>query len=108
LRAFYKCASLFVCPALYEGFGLPLLEAMQSGVPIVCSNTSSMPEVVGKAALTFDPMSVISIYEAILEVLTNSAAKNALIYEGRMQVAKFSVKEMARRTLGTYVSVYSI
>ena len=106
LVAFYKCASVYVCPALYEGFGLPLLEAMRFGVPIVCSGSSSMPEVVGKAALTFDPRDVNSIYEAILKVLNNSAVKDALIYEGRMQLKKFNVNEMALRTFKTYYSVF--
>ena len=62
LRNFYKGASLFVYPSLYEGFGLPLLEAMSCGCPVICSNTSSIPEVVGNAAIYFDPRSLSSIY----------------------------------------------
>ncbi len=61
LPAFYRCATVYACPTLYEGFGLPLLEAMQFGVPIICSNTSSLPELVGSAALTFDPHNIPAI-----------------------------------------------
>ena len=70
LPAFYRCALAYACPTLYEGFGLPLLEAMQFGLPIVCSDTSSLPELVGSAALKFDPHSVPSIAAALSTVLS--------------------------------------
>lgn len=107
ISAFYKCASLYVCPTFYEGFGLPVLEAMQFGVPVVCSDASSLPEVVGRAAVKIDPRSVASISEGILSTLSDHALRQNLIQEGYRQVALFSSTEMAKKTLEVYRKAYS-
>jgi glycosyltransferase involved in cell wall biosynthesis len=105
LKAFYRCALAYVCPTLYEGFGLPLLEAMTAGVPIACSNTSSLPEVAGNAALTFDPSSLSSIENALKTLISDEKSRNLLIKAGFEQVKQFSAGEMARQTLDIYQSV---
>lgn len=102
LPAFYRCALAYACPTLYEGFGLPLLEAMQFGVPIVCSETSSLPELVGSAAIWFDPHDVDSIATAINTVLSDQALRTTLIREGFAQLKRFSAAEMASKTLDVY------
>ena len=102
LPAFYRCASVYACPTLYEGFGLPLLEAMQFGVPIICSDTSSLPELVGSAALKFDPHDVHSIAESLTTALTDTEARFALRNDGFTQLERFSSAEMARKTLEVY------
>ncbi len=75
LAALYRLAGLFVFPSLYEGFGLPPLEAMASGVPVVTSNVSSLPEVVGDAALLIDPMDAGAIADAMTRVLSDAALR---------------------------------
>jgi glycosyltransferase involved in cell wall biosynthesis len=102
LPAFYRCALAYACPTLYEGFGLPLLEAMQFGVPIVCSETSSLPELVGSAAIRFDPHKVESIATAINRVLSDQGLRTILIREGFAQLRRFSATEMANKTLDVY------
>ncbi|MCS6911544.1 MAG: glycosyltransferase family 4 protein, partial [Anaerolineales bacterium] len=72
LAGLYSGATAFVFPSLYEGFGFPVLEAMACGTPIVCSNTSSLPEVVGEAALTVNPLDVAALTEAIRRVLSDA------------------------------------
>jgi glycosyltransferase involved in cell wall biosynthesis len=78
----YKYAALFVYPSLYEGFGIPPLEAMSYGIPVIASNKSSIPEVCGDAAHYFDPTSVDSIAEAILFGLSNRDLRTRLINSG--------------------------
>jgi glycosyltransferase involved in cell wall biosynthesis len=102
LPAFYRCALAYACPTLYEGFGLPLLEAMQFGVPIVCSESSSLPELVGAAAIMFDPHNVNSIAAALRTVLSDRTTRTTLIQKGFAQVGKFSAAEMANKTLDVY------
>jgi len=102
LSAFYRCALVYACPTLYEGFGLPLLEAMQFGVPIVCSDSSSLPEVVGDAALRFHPHDVSSIAAALDALLSSATLRGRLIEQGRKQLEKFSGKTMAEKTLQVY------
>lgn len=102
LPAFYRCALAYACPTLYEGFGLPLLEAMQFGVPIICSESSSLPELVGSAALKFDPESVPSIASALKAVLSDDALRKGLSERGLDQVNRFNATEMAKRTLDVY------
>jgi len=106
LPAFYKCASLYICPTLYEGFGLPLLEAMQFGVPLVCSDSSSLPEVFGNAAVKIDPRSVSSISNGMMKVLSSGTLRQTLIQEGYNQVAKFSSREMANKTSEVYFEAF--
>ena len=105
LASYYKNASLFVYPSLYEGFGIPPLEAMHFGCPVVCSNSGSIPEVVGNAALLFDPYSVESIREKIISVLENDNLKLSLSSKGFEQVKKFSWEKCARETYKIYKEV---
>jgi glycosyltransferase involved in cell wall biosynthesis len=105
LDALYAHASAFVYPALYEGFGLPVLEAMSRGVPVITSNTSSIPEVAGDAAIGVDPESVRDIAAAIGEVLTDPALAEKLAALGRARAERFSWDEAARQTLQLYERV---
>jgi glycosyltransferase involved in cell wall biosynthesis len=102
LDALYRGASAFVYPALYEGFGLPVLEAMARGVPTICSNTSSLPEVAGDAALGVNPASVREIAAAIQTLLTDTAMAERLADLGRARAERFSWDEAARLTLQVY------
>ncbi len=99
LATVYQEASLLVMPSLYEGFGLPLLEAMSVGVPVVTSNISSMPEIVGDAAVLADPYSVDSIKEGIEKVLTDSELKSELSNAGYDQSKLFSWARATKETL---------
>ena len=105
LAGYYKNASLFVYPSLYEGFGIPPLEAMSYGCPVVCSNTSSLPEVVGDAALLFNPNSVKSIRDNIICALYNEKVRSSLILKGLKQVKKFTWEKCARQTYKVYEKV---
>ena len=107
LDALYRGASAFVYPSLYEGFGLPVLEAMSRGTPCVVSTSSSLPEVAGEAALPVDPRSVAGLAEAI-ELVTSDRDLAARLREaGLARAARFSWDETARRTLDVYKSVFS-
>lgn len=105
LRLFYAGAAAFVCPSLYEGFGMPLLEAMDGGCPIVCSNSGSIPEVVGSAAEFFDPLGVESISSAVENVVGSVARSSELRNMGRRRLADFSWKKCAEETLAIYSAV---
>jgi glycosyltransferase involved in cell wall biosynthesis len=102
LRVFYESAAAFVFPSLYEGFGLPPLEAMCAGTPVVTSNTSSLPEVVGDAALRVSPDNVFDIARGLREVLLDEPLRKTLIERGRARVQLFSWAETARQTLAIY------
>ncbi|NPE30017.1 glycosyltransferase family 4 protein [Methanococcoides sp. SA1] len=105
LASLYKNAFCFVYPSMYEGFGIPPLEAMAMGCPVIASKASSIPEVVGNAGILFDPASKDSLVDAI-ESLTNSELKrNKLIKCGFEQEKKFSWDKMANETLGIYKSI---
>ena len=106
LRSYYRQASLVAYPSLYEGFGLPPLEAMASGVPVVTSNTSSLPEVVGDAALMVDPMDVENLSRAMAEVLLNETLRQSMVDKGLRQVQKFSWQRVARNVMATYYEVF--
>ena len=95
----YAGASVFVFPSLYEGFGFPALEAMACGAPVVASNASSIPEVVGEAALLFDPHRPAELAEAILRVRSDSALREHLISSGISRAAQFKWVDTARATL---------
>lgn len=105
LRVFYAAAAAFVFPSLYEGFGLPPLEAMASGTPVVTSNLSSLPEVVGDAAMLVNPENVFEIAKGIREVLTNAELRASLIERGRRQARKFRWEDTARQVLEVYAEV---
>ena len=89
----YKHTDLFVYPSFYEGFGLPPLEAMSYGCPVITSNTSSLPEVVGNAAIQINPNNVTELYGAIKEVIENDKLRKKMITEGYKQAKKFSQVE---------------
>ncbi|MBZ5610255.1 MAG: glycosyltransferase family 4 protein [Acidobacteriia bacterium] len=107
LRAFYQLASAFVFPSLYEGFGLPPLEAMACGTPVVSSNVSSLPEVVGDAAVAVNPENVFDIARGIREVLLDADLRRRLIARGFEQVRKFSWERTATEVLQAYEEIAS-
>ena len=107
LRVFYQVAAAFVFPSLYEGFGLPPLEAMACGTPVVTSNVSALPEVVGDAALVVNPENVFDIARGIREVLTDRELRGTLTARGFEQVKRFSWDRAAREVLATYMEVAS-
>ncbi len=102
LRCFYESAAAFVFPSRYEGFGLPPLEAMACGTPVVTSNVSSLPEVVGDAAVLVNPENVFDIARGIRDVLLNEELRARLIRRGREQAARFSWSRTARQVLEIY------
>lgn len=95
-------AKLLTLPALYEGFGLPPLEAMASGVPVVVSDVSSLPEVVGDAGVLVDPNSVDSIAEGLLKVLMNNNLREEMVAKGLERAREFSWENTARKTLEVF------
>jgi len=99
LPALLSGARLFVFPSLYEGFGLPVLEAMACGTPVLCSNVSSLPEVAGDAALLVDPLDVKSMAEAMNRLLQDEGLRSQLVERGYRQVRQFSWERCARETL---------
>lgn len=103
--ALYRGASVFVYPSLYEGFGLPVLEAMGRGVPCVVSASSSLPEVAGEAALPVDPRSVGGLTDAIERVINDRELASWLSTAGTKRAERFSWHETARQTLEVYKSV---
>ncbi len=105
LGALFAACDAFVFPSLYEGFGLPPLEAMACGAPVVCSNTSSLPEVVGDAALLVNPRDVGEIADAVERVIGDRNLSNELRAKGTAQAAKFSWERAARETLMVYRQV---
>ena len=99
LPAVYQMADLFVWPSLMEGFGLPVLEAMQMGVPVVTSDRGALPEVTGEAGLQIDPENVRELAEAIELVLNSQELRDGLVEKGYKQVKKFSWYKAAKETL---------
>ena len=105
LPALLSRARLFVFPSLYEGFGLPVLEALACGTPVVCSNSSSLPEAAGAAAVLVDPLDVEGLAAAMERVLSDEELRVKLIEHGFEQVRKFSWERCARETLDVLESV---
>lgn len=105
LRIFYDLAKVFVFPSLYEGFGLPPLEAMAHGTPVIASNVSSLPEVVGNAAVLVNPENVFEIMRAIHRVLVDSALRDRMKERSYKQAAKFSWEKSVLRILDVYREV---
>lgn len=105
LRIFYECATAFVFPSLYEGFGLAPLEAMASGTPVITSNVSSLPEAVGDAAVMVNPENVFEIARGIRDVLLDSELRARLVAKGKQQAARFSWERTAREVLQIYEEV---
>ena len=105
LRTFYDVAKVFIFPSLYEGFGLPPLEAMAHGTPVVTSNTSSLPEVVGPGAVLVNPENVFEIMRAIHRVLVDQALREKLKQKGYEQVQHFSWEDSVQHILRVYREV---
>lgn len=105
LKWLYQNASAYVLPSLSEGFGLPGLEAMAHGCPLVSSNATCLPEVFGNAAHYFDPVSIGDMASKIKEVIDNEQLRNELISNGSVQIAKYSWRRMAEQTLKVYLDV---
>lgn len=102
LRVFYQSAEVFVFPSLHEGFGLPPLEAMAQGTPVVTSNVSSLPEVVGEAAVLVNPENVFDIARGVQQVLLNDDLKEQLRIKGRLHLERFSWERSVDQVLGIY------
>ena len=107
LRVFYKRAKAFLFPSLYEGFGLPPLEAMALGTPVLTSNVSSMPEVFGSAALLVNPENVFDIARGIRQILTDDELRAALVERGHELVSRFSWERSAAQVRCVYEDVLS-
>jgi len=105
LIAAYQQADVFVLPSNYEGFGLPVLEAMACGTPVICSQTSSLPEVAGDAALFIDPARPESLVEAMVQMIREPARRADLARRGRERAGMFSWDETARKTIAVYESL---
>ena len=106
LKDYYRGAAVVAYPSLYEGFGLPPLEAMASAVPVVTSNTSSLPEVVGDAALMVDPYDVDELASTLARVLKDADLREDLSRRGLERVKRFNWYRVARNILGIYYEVY--
>ncbi len=102
LEALYRLATCFVLPSFEEGFGLPVLEAMGRGLPVACSNTSSLPEVAGDAAQLFDPRDEAAVRDAIRALTFDAKLRERLIAAGRERVGLFTWERTARLTLAAY------
>ncbi len=102
LAALYREARLFVFPSKYEGFGFPVLEAMSVGVPVASSNATSLPELVGDAAVTFHPDRVVQIAQAMRDAWDDPTLRAALVERGRERVKQFTWERCARETLAVY------
>jgi glycosyltransferase involved in cell wall biosynthesis len=106
LEGLWSITRAFVFPSLYEGFGLPVLEAMARGVPVACSNASSLPEVAGDAALLFDPHDEAAIATALRRLLSDHALADDLRARGLQRVREFTWERTARLTLESYARVW--
>jgi glycosyltransferase involved in cell wall biosynthesis len=102
LPGLYSLAELFVFPSHYEGFGIPVLEAMACGTPVVCADNSSLPEVAGDAALLVNATDIDGLAGAMNQVLNEPALRARLVERGFRQAARFSWEDAARRLLEVY------
>ncbi len=105
LRVFYEAASVFAFPSLYEGFGLPPLEAMAAGTPVVTSNVSSLPEVVGDAAVVVNPENVFDIERGLRDALLDEDLRKQLLEKSRAQLRRFNWRKTAREVVEVYHEV---
>lgn len=108
LPRLYSCAALMVYPSIYEGFGLPPLEAMACGTPVVVSNAASLPEVVGAAGITVEPTDVDALCLAMCEVLRNPSLATTLSEQGLAQARKFSWEKTVENTVAVYKKVLGL
>ena len=102
LPAIYAGAQALAFPSIFEGFGLPILEAMGCGTPVACSNTSSLPEVAGDAAVLFDPQDVDALTDALRRLLSDRDLAEALAARGLAQAGRFSWARAAQETAALY------
>lgn len=107
LPALYSGAKVFVFPSLYEGFGLPIVEAMSCGVPVITSSTSATAEIAGDAAVVIDPYQVNEIFEAVKELVDNKKNREDLVKKGLIRSKKFTWEEAARKTIKVFEKVYA-
>jgi glycosyltransferase involved in cell wall biosynthesis len=107
LRLLYSHATVFVFPSLYEGFGMPVLEAMACGVPVITSNTTALPEVAGDAALLVNPLEVDELADAIVTVIEEPDVAESLRAKGFERVKQFTWERAAQETLAVYREVCS-
>jgi glycosyltransferase involved in cell wall biosynthesis len=104
--ALLNASEMFVFPSLYEGFGLPPLEAMACGRPVICSNSSSLPEVVGNGAILFEPHDVGALVQAMERILTDEHLRSELSMRGIAQASRFSWERTAKETLAVYQRLF--
>jgi glycosyltransferase involved in cell wall biosynthesis len=107
LHSLYARATAFIFPSLYEGFGIPILEAFAAGCPVILSNTSSLPEIGGDGAVYFDPYSIDDMRTVIERVITSKDMQSELVKNGRNQAKKFSWEKCTRETMNIYEIVAS-
>jgi len=108
LRWLYENTAAYVFPSLSEGFGLPGLEAMAHGAPVVSSKATCLPEIYGDAAVYFDPLSTNDIARKINSVINSQSLRTQMIKRGRSQAARYSWKTMAKQTLEIYKQALGI
>ncbi len=108
LAQMYQGALLFVLPSIYEGFGLVVLEAMRSGTPVLCSHTSSLPEVGGDAAKYADPNDPEDFAEKIIDIINDSKLRRKMIKKGCQRARLFSWEKAAKETLSLYKEIQEI
>jgi glycosyltransferase involved in cell wall biosynthesis len=106
LPLYFQAAEMLIFPSLLEGFGLPLLQAMACGTPVVSSNTSSLPEVMGEGGVLIDPQNINAWVEEIMRIVDEPEYRQKLIKQGLNQAEKFSWEKCARETLEIYKEVY--
>jgi glycosyltransferase involved in cell wall biosynthesis len=107
LNAMYSAATLFVFPSFSEGFGIPVVEAMASGTPVIVSNASCLPEVAGAAGITFDPTKPTELAAAMERVLANPELQNSMAAAGREQASQFTWARTAEATKKIYLDLYA-
>jgi len=105
LQVLYKNALVFVFPSLYEGFGIPVLESFTCGCPVICSKTSSLPEVAGDAAVYFEPESELSILNSVQKVIYNNNLRSQLAHKGSQRVKEFSWEKTSKKTKKIYEDI---
>jgi glycosyltransferase involved in cell wall biosynthesis len=107
LIAIYGMAEVLAFPSLYEGFGLPIIEAMACRTPVVTSNVSSLPEVAGDAAVIVDPTDTDAIAAALIRVVTNTVLRAQMISRGIKRATDFDWQQSARQTIAVYKAVFT-
>jgi glycosyltransferase involved in cell wall biosynthesis len=107
LPVIYNLADVFIYPSIYEGFGLPVLEALACGTPVISSNVSSMPEIVGDAGVLIAPNNSQALAQSLLELINDPVARQRLSIKGRERAATFSWESTAEKTIAVYRHVLS-